>query len=188
MRLFEETHRLVLKLTPEGYRRTIIAANGLGKGPFVEVALTFALRNNIPPMENHKPSRPLYAYVVTEFKEAPSVLSARLENLVSRLARPEVKPGKQEMIFKLPHLAILRHAEQAVRDNRFPHEALGDSFEQGLRAVVHTLEGVGHKPEVLSAPVERALYDKAAALCRAAGLDFDSVISGEVLEIIRKRL
>jgi hypothetical protein len=184
------TRRQAIHLSDGAYRRLVVCASGVGKGPFAEVALNLVSRQQTPLTPNHRPTKTTHAYVVSEWGEFPSILSSRLETLLTGLHHIAPFNGAEtsEKFFELPHSAVLKHVDIALREGKFPQEALGESFGLALRTVIQRLEPIGASPESITAAVPQADFARAVTLCHKTGLDFNSVVASEVMEQMRRKL
>jgi hypothetical protein len=178
MKFQQPTRRQVINLSDEGYRRLLAAANGLGKGAFVEMALRHAMENRVEPSQTTHFTHQVYAQVLTDWKDSPSLLGARLETVLSQLSPPERPAGPhEEMIFNLPREFLVQFTLFSLRRGWFPHEALGDFVEKALRHLDTALDLITDEIEPLAVPVDPVLFHRVMGKARARGFQFDSVMA-----------
>jgi hypothetical protein len=184
MRSVGDTHRITLRLTDEGYRRLLASSDGIGKGPFVDVAINHSIERGLDPFVDHRPTRPLNVFVTTEWTENPVVLSARLERVLRELRPIPTSGPKQEMIFYIPHQTVIDHLKWSLGERSFPHSALGNTLEMVLRRIDERLQRMVPKVESLSAPVDPELFRRVRSRASMFNLDFDTLLAYSLMEFI----
>lgn len=190
MRFLSTTHKQNVTLSQEAYGKINAAANGIGKGIFVELALKLAKEMDFPPVEYHGrgANRSLSAYITTDYGEEPLILGAKVEAVLQRLRPPNLPTGirREELIFPFQRSLVIDHAYESLKQGVFPHEALGLTIEQALRNLAYRMQNLDSHIERVTAPVDPQLYYRVSARVREVGFDFDSLLAAEVLSILRK--
>ncbi len=189
MRFDTKTYRLDVNTSREAHLQLSRCVNGLGLGMFVEIALDVGTKMNVLPPAGFKPGTRIYPQVATPRAEQPAVLGGRLAGVLARLRSPVRPPGaREELIFDLPRDSVLRATEWALREGWFPHEALGESIETALRNVERRMEGYLSQVQSIGAPVDADLRRRLYRSLHAVGMDPDSVVASEFVEVIRRRM
>jgi len=188
MRFDEKTYRQTLNISEKAHLKLSQCINGLGLGPFVEIALDVGTRMNVQAPPDFKPGHLIYPQVVTPRAGEPAFLGGRLAGVLDRLKSPTRPPGeREELIFDLPKNAVLKATEWSLREGYLPHESLGEIIETALHNIERRMDEMTRVQSV-GAPVDRDLRRRVFRMLNSIDIDADAVLASEFVETVRRRL